>query len=478
MRPDPDARDRPIDVSRGEAGATSDGALHEPGAGAADGAGSWEPDADFWPGQPVPGPAPERGAGAWLRGSRVLLLFLAGMVVLAAAAGVAVGRNFLSPAQRAADAAPPVPSLITVPVRLGRLAARVVVHATVTAADPVLVRIPADLGSDLPVVTSVATGAGAQIQNGQELLSVAERPVFVFSGTIPAFRDMRPDTSGVDVAEVQEGLREAGYATGNDPLGSYGPGTAAAVQALYLANRAEPTWSSPTAQADLARLRAAVAAASPGRAAAKAERALVAAQQTEGVILPLGDAVFVPRLPQPVLSLSVRPGSVAKASRPLAAIGSGRVQISGVVNQQDRSQLRVGMRASAGPETSGASFRMRISAIAAAPSGSVDGTDAPGYRVAFMPSGPLPGGIVGKSIAITAGTRSTGPQVLIVPVASISTGASGRTYVTVATAAGRERDVTVRLGLSTGGEQAVSPVGGALKPGESVVIGSAAAGSG
>jgi multidrug efflux pump subunit AcrA (membrane-fusion protein) len=121
---------------------------------------------------------------------------------------------------------------------------------------------------------------------------------------------------------------------------------------------------------------------------------------------------------------------------------------------------------------------MRISAIAAAPSGSVDGTDAPGYRVAFMPSGPLPGGIVGKSIAITTGTRSTGPQVLIVPVASISTGASGRTYVTVATAAGRERDVTVRLGLSTGGEQAVSPVGGALKPGESVVIGSAAAGSG
>jgi len=61
---------------------------------------------------------------------------------------------------------------------------------------------------------------------------------------------------------------------------------------------------------------------------------------------------------------------------------------------------------------------------------------------------------------------------LIVPVAAVSTAGSGQPYVTVARGGGRTASVLVRLGISSGGLQAVTPVHPhALRPGDLVVLG-------
>src|SRR5262249_9116324 len=88
----------------------------------------------------------------------------------------------------------------------------------------------------LPVVTSVGVHAGEEVGQGTLLVTVAERPVFLFQGKIPVFRAMMLGIHGPDVAELQTGLAAAGFGTGSDASGVYGPGTAAAVTALYKAH--------------------------------------------------------------------------------------------------------------------------------------------------------------------------------------------------------------------------------------------------
>jgi len=64
----------------------------------------------------------------------------------------------------------------------------------------------------------------------------------------------------------------------------------------------------------------------------------------------------------------------------------------------------------------------------------------------------------------------------IVPVAAISTSASNQTFVTLSVGGGRTKAVRVRLGVSSGGLQAVTPVRqGGLRPGDLVVLGIGAA---
>lgn len=150
-----------------------------------------------------------RWPGAPQQRSRVLPLLLAGKVALGLAAGV-VARGFVSPAQVAARAKPPPPSLITARVRFGVLPVLVTLRANVTNGHPVEISPPGDLNGSLPVVTSANVAVGQHVRDGRLVITVAERPVFVFSGTIPAFRTMSLGTLGPDVAQLQAGLESAG----------------------------------------------------------------------------------------------------------------------------------------------------------------------------------------------------------------------------------------------------------------------------
>ncbi len=373
-------------------------------------------------------------AGLPARLPRAVPVLLVLAVVLGAVAG-AVADRFVSPAQIAARSAPPPPTLITARVRSGTLPDVTQLQATASAGNVVPVSAPGDLGGSLPVVTAVKVAAGQTVGPGQLLVCVAQQPVFVFAGVIPAFRAIQPGMTGPDIAELQAGLAAAGYGSGSDPSGVYGPGTAAAILALFKANGVTPVMSSPAGRA------AAGEPAAPPRPPA-------------GPVLQLGEVALVPALPARVASVA---GLGATAGSSVAQLVTGSANLTAAVTPAQAGTLRPGLAGIAVSESSGAEFPVRLEAVR-------------GGNAVFAPTGPLPAGAAGGTIQVTVTTSQA--RGLIVPIAAVSTGASGTTSVTVRTRGGTVR-VPVRLGLASDGEQIVAaPDGpGALRPGSQVVLG-------
>jgi HlyD family secretion protein len=442
------------------------------------------------------------------RRSRALPVLVGLALVLGVAAGI-VARGFISPAQVAANAGAPKASLITARVRFGVLSVPVNIRANVSDGNPVQVGAPSDLNGSLPVVTSVNVRPGQRVGQGQLLLTVAERPVFLFGGAIPVFREMSPGMRGADVAELQAGLQAAGYGVGSDASGVYGPGTAAAVAALYKANGVTPVYAGSrselshlsnqvsSAKQALSSVRSKLKADEASHAGksviasdqaavtqaekqvAAAERALASALKTTGAQIPMGEVVFVAHLPARVLSVDKlgatvgsssssnsgagpQPGPVqGKSSSAAVQLGSGKVTLMGFAPITQARLLRPGMTGKAFSDVSGIRFATRI-------------TSVQGTRLVLVPVGRVPGGVVGQNVEVTL--TASRVRSFIVPVAAIGTAASNRTFVTLSVGGGRTKAVLVRLGVSSGGLQAITPVRqGALRPGDLVVLGIGAA---
>ena len=449
------------------------------------------------------GPPRRRGMrlpGSPERRSRALSVLVILALLLGVAAGM-VARGFISPAQVAANARAPKASLITARVRYGVLSVPVNIRANVGDGNPVQVNAPSDLNGSLAVVTSVNVRAGQRVSQGQLLLTVAERPVFLFGGGIPVFREMSPGMRGADIAELQAGLQAAGYGVGSDASGVYGPGTAAAVATIYKANGVRPVFAGSraglshlshqvnAAGRELTSAQAKLKADQDSKAAksvlaadqaavtqakeqlASAERALARARKTTGAQIPMGEVVFVAHLPARVLSVAklgatvgsssgsgsgIRPGQ-GKSSSAAVQLGSGKVSLTGFAPITQARLLRPGMKGTAFSDVSGVRFATRISSVR-------------GSQLVLVPIGRVPGGVVGQNVQVTI--TASRVRSFIVPVAAISTAGSGRTFVTLSVGGGQTRAVLVRLSVSSGGLQAVTPVRqGGLRPGDLVVLG-------
>jgi peptidoglycan hydrolase-like protein with peptidoglycan-binding domain len=368
------------------------------------------------------------------RRSRTLPVLLALAVLLGAVAGF-VARGFVSPAQEAANAAAPQASLITAQVRFGVLPVLVTMRANIVTGHSVPVGVPSDLGGAVAVVTSVGVKVGERVGQGTLLATVAERPMFLFQGKIPVFRVMAPGIHGPDVVQLQVGLADAGFGTGSDPSGVYGPGTAAAVAALYKAQGL-----------------VAVPAAGSGKQPA------TGAKRAPSAEIPMGEVLFVPRLPARIGS-AAHLGEVVSSGKPVVTLTSGRTTLQGFAGPAQVSLLRSGMRATAISDFTGRSFPVRITAV-----------HLP-QQVTFVPVGRLPARLGGQNVEVSVTTSRV--RSFIVPVAAVSTAGNGQTFVTVATGRGNQtRQVPVRLDLVSGGEQAVTPLRpGSLRAGQLVVLG-------
>ncbi len=151
----------------------------------------------------------------------------------AAALGWAAGQRISSPAQIALSAEPPAPSLITVEVELTELAADVITRADVGYDDPASLSLNGSLGGRPPVllVTS-APERGDDLAEGSAAIEISGRPVFLLAGEIPVFRDLRPQTKGPDVLQVEQALARLGFFTG-EPDEEWTPDTGESVAAWY-----------------------------------------------------------------------------------------------------------------------------------------------------------------------------------------------------------------------------------------------------
>jgi peptidoglycan hydrolase-like protein with peptidoglycan-binding domain len=198
-------------------------------------------------------------------GRRRMVALVLGLAVLLAVAAWLAGRQIRSPAQVAAETAPPDPSAITVPVERQVLSSEVIVRGTVRYGSPQPVVLATSelkqAGAGSEDIVTTRPRRGSSVGEGAVVMSVSGRPVFVLGGAQPSHRDLGPGARGPDVEQLESALTRMGFSPG--PVdGRYDGRTGAAVAAWY----EEGGWA-PFGATDLQReqLRAAEAAAAAAR---------------------------------------------------------------------------------------------------------------------------------------------------------------------------------------------------------------------
>ncbi|MBD0672198.1 peptidoglycan-binding domain-containing protein [Streptomyces sp. CBMA156] len=187
---------------------------------------------------------------------RRALLAVAATAAVVAGGGLGAASLIKSPAEQAADTAPPPSTLMTAGVTKQVLTQTTVVRGQVYPPTQYNVT-PAAASTDITqlYVSALPVKSGDEVVNGRLLAEVSGQPLFVLEGPVPAYRDLKPGSSGPDVTELQAALERLGYGRGSDAQGTYGPGTARAVTGYYRhLGYTAPTTGAATRQAvDIAR---------------------------------------------------------------------------------------------------------------------------------------------------------------------------------------------------------------------------------
>ncbi|MGW3038540.1 peptidoglycan-binding protein [Kitasatospora sp. NPDC001159] len=355
---------------------------------------------------------------------RRALLGVAVAATVVAGGGLGAASLIKSPAERAADTAPPPSTLMTARVTKQVLTETTVIRGQVypptqynvspTAASPDITQL---------YVSALSVKSGDQVASGRKLAEVSGQPLFVLEGPVPAYRDLKPGSSGPDVTELQAALDRLGYGRGDDAPGTYGPGTAKAVADYYHhLGYTAPTTGATTQQAvDTARktveadqqtvdgLKAQQAAgtsapagtpaptapggataaggtstgptsggqaqgapAGPGLAQqlanarkklAEDEDALAKAEAVNGPMVPAGEVVFLPSLPATVTAVNSAVG--APVSGPLLSLTSGGLAATGQLTPAQAAGIKPGMAVEIFSEASGTTVKGTVAELGA-----------------------------------------------------------------------------------------------------------------
>ena len=369
-----------------------------------------------------------------LRRRRAVALTVAGVAAVASAGGVLLATSIKSPAQLAAETAPPPLTQLSAPVT------RQVITGTVQA--PGVVKPPPevaelagpDSGSQatLAVVTRSTLRRGGTVRPGQVIVEVSGRPLFALQGAVPAYRDLVPGDTGADVAQLQRGLAAIGYPAGGDTAGTFGAGTAAAVAAFY----------------------AALGYTLPGGEP----------------MVPRAEVMFVPRFPARVIKVAGPLGKQAPGS--LATLSMGPPGVAGQLNPADGALVKAGLAVTVTDPATGLARPGRIVSVARRTTAAHSLNGGVYLPAAIRTSRPLPLSMIGQNVSLSiAAAHSDGP-VLAVPEAAVFARADGRLYVTRVTGTGAGVQVPVRILVTGNGLVGVAPAGGGtLAAGDRVAIG-------
>lgn len=460
-----------------------------------------------------------------------------GFSVLFTGAGLGAASFLRSPAEQAAQAAPPPRDTLTAPVEFRVIGDSVVVRGTVVSESQTTVISDAagTDGTTRSVVSDLKVAAGHTLEAGDVAAEVSGRPIMVLPGRVPAYRDLHPGDQGKDVAQLHKALAAAGHPVTGDAGDFFGEGTKQAVTALYRNAGYKPRPASADADEAVAAAEEAVveaersltearrtqagptatsAVAAPGdegrsakelaetdSAVQRAREALAKAQSTldkeraaQGPMLPAGEVVFVSRTPAVVDTVPVHLGDEAKG--PLMFLSSGRRVVMGTLSAWNQGLVRPGQVVQILSETTGFSAKGTVSMVSTADSVPAEGPDptsgdkgpeagsgevfeaAPtaGPTFTVESTKDLPGSMLGRDVRLTISAATSDGKVLVVPLAAVSATADGSARVTVVSQDGAQRAVNVRTGITGDGRVAVTPLSGNLKEGQRVLVGSTEAG--
>jgi len=370
------------------------------------------------------------------------------IVVLAALAGWLAGTLIRSPAEVAARRAPPEPSPILVPAEERVLSTDVVTRGTGRFGSPQTLSLtPTDLKGGRQLVTRLPR-AGTKLAEGDVVLEVSGRPVFLLRGSVPSYRDLGPGIVGRDVHQLEAALERIGFDPG--PVdGTFDTGTEDALAELYARAGFDPVRAT---EAQLAAVRPLEA------------ELLDNARARPGIQLPADEVIFVRSTPARVSELFVGRGD---SPRRLMTVTDVFVAIDSSVPLEEAPLVKPGMKVLIDEPDLGIDESGVVSRVAGTPG--TNGVDGFHVYIEVTVDG-SPARLVGTSVRLTVPVESTEGAVLAVPVSALSLAPDGSSRVQRATNGGLEF-VRVEPGLSADGFVEVTPIEGTLEPSDPVVVG-------
>jgi Putative peptidoglycan binding domain len=275
--------------------------------------------------------------------------------------------------------------------------------------------------------------AGAQVDCGETLYKVGEKPVILICGSTPAYRDLAEGDDGKDVRALNKTLVSEGYAdkSGLDPDSRYfGAGTAVALEKLQDERGADVT----------------------GR-------------------LDLGQAVFLPG-PLRISKVTAKNGTSATPGHPIMEASSNRRQVTVKLDASQQSEVKKGDQAQITlPDNRITSGVVRRIGTVATSSGKNDSDSASATIPVYVTlEHPKDAGTLEQAPVQVQITTDGVKDALIVPVTALIGQAGGGYAVEVAAGdGGQTRIVSVTLGLFDDANGQVQ-VSGALSVSDRVVV--------
>jgi hypothetical protein len=193
---------------------------------------------------------------------------------------------------------------------------------------------------------------------------------------------------------------------------------------------------------------------------------LDAARRKLGVQVPVDEIVFVPVLPVRVEEVTAVVG--AAASGPVMSVTDYQLAVDSALALDAAPLVRPGMPVVIDEQALGVKAKGIVEQVAATPG--TRGVD--GYHFYLeVRVVETQARLEGVSLRLTIPVESTKGAVLAVPTSALSLAADGTSRVQVQRGNGALEYVVVRPGLAADGYAEVTPVDGALAPGQLVVVG-------
>jgi peptidoglycan hydrolase-like protein with peptidoglycan-binding domain len=379
---------------------------------------------------------------------RTLAMVVVGAVLVSSLVTWVASAQIRSPAEVAARAAPPEASPILARVERRVLATTIVSRGTGRYGSPRNLTVtPSELDSGPQVVTTRPRTA-TTLREGDVVLTISGRPVFLLVGSQPSYRDLGPGIRGADVLQLERALARLRYRPGRVD-GYYDYATGAAVTRMYAARGFRPVVASD-GQLDAVR---------------PTEAELVRGSMAHGgVQFPADEVVFAGRPPLRVTRVPVALGAAPEGA--VVTVTDSVVSVDGTVPVEEARLLRVGAKVRVDEPALEIDTAGTVTHVADRPG--TEGAD--GFHVAFRVVVPkAPPAVVGASVRLTVTVESTRQEELTVPVSALSLGPDGASRVQ-RSVHGRLTFVPVQPGLSADGFVVITPRG-QLAEGDAVVIG-------
>lgn len=374
-----------------------------------------------------------------------VVLGLIGLAIVLAAVWQAAN-VFQSPAQRAANAEPPKPLPIVVPVTKMDLRDDFTVKAKQNTDSTLTYPLPSPEG-ERAVVTAGLKRPGDTVFPGLPVVEINDRPILTFFGNVPMYRTITGGARGSDVQRLQLALAQLGYNIEAD--GVFGPRSQAALRKHFKS----VGYSVPTCDVEVV---------DPKN---KEEKKTVALP-----CLRLADAIFIP-VDKPRVISAPTTGQILAGDNAKLVISGGGSGLIAEIPYSEIEELKVGDEASA--YFNGKDVPITVIAITDKKESGKEGEEEQRASSANVTFAPVEAGLFNnlgdQELLLTVPRQKPITDALVVPQRAIAQGPNGQASVLVQ----QEKEfvaVPVEEHGCVAGQCAVSTTTGQLREGMMVRV--------